>query len=183
MEQFEIKVDENIFLRLHQEKMASLLFDLVEKNRAHFREWLPWLDMNTKIEHTYQFISECETNYKKGTSLNLGIYYQKKLVGALGFNIISSINKSAEIGYMLGKDWNGKGIMTKSCKALTNYGFNELNLNRIVIKASSKNNKSRAIPEKLGFKQEGILREAELLYGNYFDLVVYGMIKKDWQIQ
>ena len=82
---------------------------------------------------------------------------------------------------MLGADYNEKGIMSKSCEALINYGFNQLNLNRIDIKAATENIKSRAIPERLKFKQEGILRETEFLYDHFIDLVVYGMLKEDWK--
>ena len=142
---------------------------------------MPWLDLNTKIEDTYSFITECENNSKKGNSLNLGIYYQDIFVGGLGFNVIKQSNNSAEIGYMLGKEWNGKGIITKSCKALIHYGFNNLNLNKVTIKAAIKNLKSRAIPEKLGFKQEGVLLDDELLYGVYLDTAIYGMLKRDWK--
>ena len=181
MEGFEIRVDDDIVLRLHQEKVASLLFELVEKNRIHFREWLPWLDVNTKIEDTKKFIAGVEDNYKKGLSLNLGIYYQDKIIGALGFNVIENTNKKVEIGYMLDKDSCGNGIMTKSCKALINYGFNELDLNRIEIKAAVENTKSRAIPERLGFKQEGILQQGEFLYDHFVDVAVYGMLKENWK--
>ncbi|MBL4593329.1 MAG: GNAT family N-acetyltransferase [Flavobacteriales bacterium] len=181
MEGFEIRVDDDIVLRLHQEKVASLLFELVEKNRTHFREWLPWLDVNTKIEDTKKFIAGVEDNYKKGLSLNLGIYYQDKIIGALGFNVIENTNKKAEIGYVLDKDSYGNGIMTKSCKALINYGFNELDLNRIEIKAAVENTKSRAIPERLGFKQEGILQQGEFLYDHFVDVAVYGMLKENWK--
>jgi ribosomal-protein-serine acetyltransferase len=180
MESSEIRVDKDIVLRLHQKKIAPTLFSLVEENRSHFRKWLPWLDFNTKIDDTLKFISECVSNYKKGVSLNLGIYYKDKLIGSVGFNTISSTNKSAEIGYMLGEEFIGKGIMTKSCKALVDYGFRELNLNRIVIKAAENNTKSRAIAERLNFNQEGILQQAEYLYDHYVDIVVYAMLKENW---
>jgi len=181
MEQFEIKVDKNIVLRLHKMDIAQKLFDFIDKNRTYLREWLPWLDMNTELEDTKKFILECQENYKNGKSLNLGIYFKGELLGSVGFNSINKLNKSAEIGYMLGKNSNGKGIMTKSCKAIIDYGFNVLNLNRIVIKAAVKNTKSRAIPERLGFEQEGILQQAEFLYNHYVDIVVYGMLKENWK--
>jgi len=181
MKHFQIRVDDEIILRLHHKEMAPLLFELVEENRNHFRGWLPWLDINTKIDDTRKFIAECDENYKKGVSLNLGIYYQDKLAGALGFNVIDIANRKAEIGYMLGAIYNGNGIMSKSCKALISYGFNELNLNRIDIKAAPKNIKSRAIAERLGFKQEGILEQAEFLYDHFVDTVVYGMTKENWK--
>ena len=181
MEHLEIRVDEDIVLRLHQEKIAPILFELVEENRTYFRQWLPWLDFNTKESDSRNFIQECLENYKKGTGINLGIYYHDKLVGSIGFNVINMLNKSAEIGYMLSQNSNGKGIMTRSCKALISYGFNELNLNRIVIKAATENIGSRAIPERLEFRQEGVLHQAELLYDHFVDVVVYGMLKENWK--
>jgi len=180
MGQVDIRVDEDIVLRLHQEKMAPLLFEFVDTNRIHLREWLPWLDHNTKVEDSEKFISECQENYKKKTSLNLGIYYHDTLVGSIGFNILDKVNRKAEIGYMLGEKWTGKGIMRKSCKTLVNYGFNDLNLNRIVIKAATGNKKSRSIPEKMNFHKEGVLQQAEFLYDRYVDVVVYGMLKENW---
>ena len=54
-------------------------------------------------------------------------------------------------------------------------------LNRIEIKCAVGNNKSRAIPQKLQFKQEGILRQAELLNGKFIDLYLYAMLKEEWE--
>ncbi len=181
MERLEIKVNDTIVLRLYQEHDAAELFKLIAENRTHFRKWLPWLDANTTAKDAENFIVDCMEKYKAKTSLSLGIYYKNKLVGSVGFNSLDKANKSAPIGYMLGKKFNGKGIMTQSCKALINYGFNELNLNRIDIKAGVENSKSRAIPERLGFKQEGILQQAEFLYNHYIDVAVYGMLKENWK--
>ncbi|MNJ40026.1 putative ribosomal N-acetyltransferase YdaF [compost metagenome] len=72
--------------------------------------------------------------------------------------------------------------MTSSCKAVINYVFHELSLNRVEIRAAVQNSKSRAIPERLNFCNEGIIRQAEWLYDHYVDYVVYGMLKEDWKI-
>ncbi|WP_343076315.1 GNAT family protein [Pullulanibacillus sp. KACC 23026] len=85
------------------------------------------------------------------------------------------------IGYWLGQGFQGKGIMTKALEAVIHYGFTELNLNRIEIQAAVGNKKSRALPESLGFKEEGRIRQAEWLYDHYVDHVVYGLLVKDWQ--
>ncbi len=71
--------------------------------------------------------------------------------------------------------------MIKSCRALVNHTLVELKLNRVEIRAAVENSKSRAIPEKLGFTNEGTLREACWLYDHFVDLVVYGMLARDWQ--
>lgn len=71
--------------------------------------------------------------------------------------------------------------MTEAVKVLVNYGFSELNLNRIELRTSLKNKKSRAIPERLGFTREGIVRDDEFIDGRFHDDVVYGVLNKEWQ--
>ncbi len=62
--------------------------------------------------------------------------------------------------------------MTRACQGLMCYGFDELNLNRIVIYVAAGNFKSRAIPERLGFQQDGVLRQSIWMYDRFFDLIV-----------
>lgn len=180
MENFELIVDENTSLFLYQEKDAKELFELVDSNRSYFKQWLPWLSYNTKIEDTQQFILECKSNYENGISLILGINYQGKLVGSVSFNIINTTHNNAEIGYMLSQDYIRKGLITKCCKTLINYGFEKLELNRVTIKCATENTKSRAIPERLGFKLEGIIEQNERLYDRFVDHAHYGMLKENW---
>lgn len=85
------------------------------------------------------------------------------------------------MGYWLAENCTGKGIITKSCKVIINYAFETLALNRIEIKCGTGNYKSKGIPEKLGFVQEGILHQAEYLNDGYIDLYLYSLLKKDWK--
>jgi ribosomal-protein-serine acetyltransferase len=71
--------------------------------------------------------------------------------------------------------------MTKSCKAFIDYALGELNLNRVEIRCAEGNLKSRAIPKRLGFAKEGIIREAEWLYDHYVNHVVYGILAREWR--
>lgn len=73
------------------------------------------------------------------------------------------VNKTTSIGYYLAEDFQKKDIMTKCTKALIRYVYEEYDINRIKIRMSTKNKKSRAIPVRLGFTQEGILRNNERL--------------------
>jgi len=88
-------------------------------------------------------------------------------------------NKNGSIGYWLTKNAEGKGIVTNSCKKLINYGFEQLGLHRLEIKAAVKNVKSQSIPRKLNLTKEGILREAELVNGVYMDLVLYSILRHE----
>ena len=109
------------------------------------------------------------------------ILFRGKIVGVAGYNEINWSNKTAYIGYWLGEGFQGNGIMTKVAKALTDYAINDLQLNKVEIRAAVENEKSRSIPERLGFVNEWCIRQAEWLYDHYVDSVVYGMLAKEWQ--
>lgn len=89
-------------------------------------------------------------------------------------------NRIGELGYWLGEKFQGRGIMTKACRAMVAYGFSERALNRIEIHCAAANEKSRAIPERLGFRIEGALRQAERLADGYVDNVVYGLLASEF---
>ena len=71
--------------------------------------------------------------------------------------------------------------MTRATARLTDYTFSHQRCNRVLLHCALGNLKSRAVAERLGFVQEGILREAEWLYDHYVDLVVYSMLQRDWR--
>lgn len=177
---FVYKIDEEVSLKLVELKDAERVFELTDHSREYLREWLPWLDMTTSVEDTKSFIKSCLRNYAEDKSMTAFILYKGAIVGTAGYNQIDWSNKVAYIGYWLGKDYQGFGIMTKVVKALTDYAFNKLKLNRVDIRAAKENAKSRAIPERLGFGYEGQIRQAEWLYDHYVDHIVYGMLATEW---
>jgi len=90
------------------------------------------------------------------------------------------LNRKTELGYWLDPEHRGRGIVTRSTARLTDYAFTDQDCNRVVLHCAVGNVKSRAVAERLGFVQEGILREAEWLNDHYVDLVVYSMLKSQW---
>jgi ribosomal-protein-serine acetyltransferase len=76
----------------------------------------------------------------------------------------------------------GKGIALLSTRTLIDYAFSNLGINRIVIRCGVGNDKSSAIPERLGFQLEGIEREGEKHQKKFIDLKVYSCVKKDWKM-
>jgi ribosomal-protein-serine acetyltransferase len=153
----------------------------VVENYAELHKWMIWANENTSVDTTQKYFQDSVDNYQKNIAKVFGVFYQNKLVGLVDLHTIDLGNKSAEIGYWLDKKHNGKGIITKSCKVLINHAFNEIQLNSIRILCDTENKKSRAIPEKLGFIKEGTLREIQWMHDQFNDLVVYSMLKKDWE--
>lgn len=174
------KIDEDLALKLIELKDAERIFELTNNSRGYLREWLPWLDTTTKNEDTVEFIKMCVKGFAENRSLNTVILFKGNVVGVAGFNSINRSNNTASIGYWLGEGYQGNGIMTRVAKALTDYAFTELQLNKVEIRAAVGNKKSRSIPERLGFVNEGCIRRAEWLYDHYVDHVVYGVLADEW---
>ncbi len=97
------------------------------------------------------------------------------------YNYLDWNNRKTEIGFWLGESFQGKGLVTKSCGVMIDYAFNELKLNRVEMRCGVENTKSRKIPAKLGFREEGIIRQAERLHDHFVDFVIYGLFASEWQ--
>ncbi|MBD2021437.1 GNAT family N-acetyltransferase [Leptolyngbya sp. FACHB-36] len=175
---FHVQVDSEIDLRLLQPRHAEPLFALVEQNRDYLREWLPWVDGTRSADDSEQFIQHSLQQFADGNGFSAGIWYRSELAGCIGFH--DPDRAKVELGYWLAEPFQGKGIMTRACHRVVTYAFSELMLNRVQIFAAATNHKSRAVPERLGFKQEGMLRETEWLYDRFIDLVVYGVLAQEW---
>jgi ribosomal-protein-serine acetyltransferase len=175
-----IHVDDEVELRLLREEDAHTLFALVDSNREHLRRWLPWVDSTLNVEDELAYIRLARANYQDSESLNCAIYYQGQLAGTIGFHTINWLHHFAEIGYMLGEQFQGKGLMTKACRNLITYGFEEFHLNKIVIRCATGNTRSCAIPQRLGFTREGVHRQEGWQYDHYLDLVYYGLLASEW---
>lgn len=178
---FEITVRENLLLKLRHKEDAADFFNLTDKNREHLRTWLPWVDATLTKEDTENFIDKCEKGFAEKKTMDLGIWFEGAWVGSMGFIKIDTKNAWAEIGYWLDKDYEGKGIMTSCVEKVISHGFTELTLHRIQIKCDSKNDKSRKIPERLGFTHEGSLRENRIRDGIFSDEITYGLLEKEWK--
>ena len=102
-----------------------------------------------------------------------------KVVGTCGFHNIKTEHLRAEMGYELGKEYWGQGIMAEALLAIISYGFNEMKFNRIESFVNSGNDKSVAILEKIGFQLDGMLREYEFARGKFIDQYCYSLLKKE----
>ncbi|MES2780386.1 MAG: GNAT family protein [Bacteroidota bacterium] len=176
-----ININDTIRLERINPKHASDIFVAVDTNRTHLSQFLPWVGNMQSVADFSNYISRCEELYKQQLEVSFVIMQGEDLVGRIGLHYMNQQNKQASIGYWLTKDAEGKGIITQSCRALISYGFAELGLHRIEIKAAVKNVKSQAIPEKLNFKKEGILRAAEWVNNTFLDLYLYSMLAHEWK--
>ena len=177
---FERRVDDEVSLALLEEQHAAELFRLVDENRAYLRQWLPWLDQNTRVEHTTAFIQASLRQFAARDGLACGIRLRGALAGVVGLHRIDWANRRTSIGYWIAETHEGKGLVTRACGGLLEYVFGELGLHHVEIACAPRNIRSCAIAERLGFQREGVLRQREWLYDHFVDHVVYGMLASEW---
>jgi ribosomal-protein-serine acetyltransferase len=177
---FQLVVDAETGLELLEEQHAAELFALVDRNRESLREWLPWLDQNTSADQTRAFIRASLQQHANRNGFACGVRHRGALAGVIGLHAIDWPNRSTGLGYWLDGAQRGRGLVTKSCAVLIDHLFGELGLHRVVVECAVGNVRSCAIPERLGFSREGVLRQREWLYDHFVDHVLYAMVSTEW---
>jgi ribosomal-protein-serine acetyltransferase len=177
---FQRQIQEGVYVKLLEERHADEVFAVVDRERAYLREWLPWVDLTTEVEFTLNFIRTSLDQFASNDGFSAGIWSGSEFIGGIGTHKMDWLNRRVEIGYWIAQGFQGRGIVTDACRAVIDHAFNEWKLNRVEIHCAAGNEKSCAIPKRLGFQWEGMLREAQLLNGKYQDIHVYGMLARDW---
>jgi len=172
------KIDDESSLHHQHLAFAEELFALVNRNRIHLSKWLNWVDDTVTVEDTKKFILSTLKDREEGKKYSFVILHQGKIVGTIGFVEIDTTSKWGAIGYWLSEDAQGKGLMTRACKTLIHYGFQSLQLNKIIIEAFAENQASRNIPTRLGFQLDGIFRQHCFYRGQFHDLASYSTLKE-----
>lgn len=173
-----IEISETIVLKRISLDDVQAIFNTINMERAYLRKWLPFVDNTLQESDTFEYVQQViEENQIVYT-----IWVHNNFTGLIGFKNVDETNKKAEIAYWLSQSAQGKGIITLSVKEMLLYAFDELDINKIQIRVAVDNERSRKVPERLGFSLEGIERDGELLIDEKFtDLAVYGLTKKDFK--
>jgi ribosomal-protein-serine acetyltransferase len=159
---------------------VSELYATIDRNRNHLREWLPWITPEYDIESARRFVAERMIEHERRTALTCVVRYRGAIAGAIGLHSIDALNRATSIGYWLDKANGGRGIMTRACRAVVVCAFRDYGLHRVEIRCATGNSRSCAIPRRLGFVEEGVLRQAGFLYDRWVDLRVFSALEQEW---
>jgi ribosomal-protein-serine acetyltransferase len=169
---------DGIVVRTYTPDDDRALYDLIDANRTHLRPWMIWEHTTKEPSDARAFIQRCLDSQSdvEGNGLWIG----GVLAGGMGLTIETLAN-SGEIGYWLGEPFQGRGIVTRACERFFDLAFDELGLHRMALKAAVGNARSRAVAERLGMQQEGVLRDGCRVVDGYLDLVEYGILEDEWR--
>ena len=157
--------------------------ELVAENTERLARWEPWATKPAELEETRSFLETSGRNWLEGSELPVAIAVksagQWHLAGALSLTIIR-YTRSAEIGYWIGGDYEGRGLVTRAAAALLDQAFGPLGLDRVSLHTDPANERSRAVARRLGFVEEGLLRQGTAFPNERRDELVYGLLAQEW---
>lgn len=169
---------ERLTLRWLEESDAAAQFAIFS-DPAVTRYWSrpPWTDMAQADEHIAQTLA----GYADGSALRLGVVHAGELIGNVSLFAFSEQNRRCEIGYALNSKYWGQGYTGEALRAVLDYGFRELDLNRIEADVDPRNLASARVLERLGFRKEGLLPERWIVHGEPADTALYGLLRRYWE--
>ncbi|PEJ51775.1 MULTISPECIES: GNAT family N-acetyltransferase [unclassified Bacillus (in: firmicutes)] len=172
---------ERLYLREVNITDTNRLFTILSREDVTKYYGLDALTNSSQVIDLIHFFREM---YETRSGIRWGIIEKEtnKLIGTCGFNAYQERNKRAEVGYEIHPDYWRKGYATEAVKALLNYGFDMLQLNRIGAIVYPENLPSQKLLEKIGFTNEGLLREYLIQGTSVHDTYAYSILRKEWVI-
>lgn len=203
---FKLTVAPNINLRTFHPDDAEEIFKLVNRNRARLSPWIHLSALPETPQAARVFAIECFFNsladpmevltlyadyfqeldgYFRGKSpqSEMGIWVDDRLVGAVSMSSLEDSPTAVEFGYWITKEHEGKGIVTRSVSALMDYAMDNMDIQRFVIGCAANNQRSRAVPERLGYRLHRTQPKKEVVGEFIYDRVIYGIQSAAWREQ
>ena len=157
------------------------LWDAVEGSRWHLERWLPWVPFNNAPEASVRYAEACVSDWDSGRAVRFAIRDRqtRELLGVVGLDSCVHLHRSCELGYWLKREATGKGIMTEAARACVDFAFGRMSVHRIRCAAATDNSASLRVIARLGFRFEGIARQAELVGARWLDHAIFARLSSD----
>ncbi len=136
-----------------------------------------------RIEQARDLIAGMAKGYQDESEIRWGITFKpdNTVIGMCGYNYWIRHDQRASIGYDLARAYWGQGIITEAIRAVIDFGFKCMNLNRIEADADGRNRASIRVLEKVGFRREGLQREQFYEDNGFHDLALFSLLKTDYE--
>ncbi len=157
------------------------LWSVVDESRWHLERWLPWVPFNNTPEASQRYAEACAADWDAGRAVRFGIRDRSShaLLGVVGLDSCVHLHRSCELGYWLKLDVTGRGLMTEASRACVEFAMERLGVHRLRCAAATDNYPSLRVIARLGFRFEGIARQAEHVGGRWVDHAVFAHLSTD----
>jgi ribosomal-protein-serine acetyltransferase len=157
------------------------LWSAVESSRSQLEPWLPWVPFNVDHDSSgrYAEASASDWDAARATRFAIRDRTNRRFLGVIGLESFAHLHESVELGYWLRVDAWGKGLMTEAGHGVIDWAFGAVNAHRVRVAAATDNHPSLHVIGRLGFRFEGIARQAERCHGRWLDHAVFALVVGD----
>jgi len=151
---------DRLFIRKPLPGDGRIVFEAMQASLSELKAWMPWANRNQTVEEVEANIRDAHAKFLTREDLRFHIFNKEtgNFIGSSGLHRINWDIPKFEIGYWIDTRYSGNGYITEAAEAITEFAFRELHARRVEIRCDEKNIKSRAVPEKMRFVLEGILK-------------------------
>jgi len=175
---------ERLWLRCPRAGDGIVINEAVVQTLPELKPWMPWAQTAPTLEESELHGRRAAARYALREDLQLLIFErlsdggQGRLLGATGLHRMDWSVPRFEIGYWRRSGEGGRGVITEAVRALSRFAFDTLHAQRVEVRMSSDNARSRAVAERCGFTLEGVLRRDSLdVNGQPRDTAVYARVR------
>jgi ribosomal-protein-serine acetyltransferase len=175
---FHLPVGPGVDLVLREVRLADAYHELTLRNRERLRRWEPWAEQEPDLGATRDFLRSGMEAFAAGTEVPAAIRADGEIVGSCGL-MLDGYRATAELGFWVDVDHEGRGLVTASCRALVALAFSEREVRRVQLRTDVDNHRSVQVAERLGFRREGVLRSAQRVGGRDRDVAMFALVAGD----
>jgi len=157
------------------------LWEAVDGSRWHLERWLPWVPFNTSPEASLRYAEACAVDWDQGRAARFAVRDRQsgELIGVVGLDSCVHLHRSCELGYWLRREFTGRGLMTEAADACVRFAIERMGMHRIRCAAATDNVPSLRVIGRLGFRFEGIARQAEWVGSRWLDHALFARLSTD----
>ncbi len=177
-------ITDRFVMRKLSRQDVSPIAEAVVASLPELQRWLPWAHSMYGREDAVTFVRDSQQSWKDGRAFDYAIKDPQTPdihLGNCSIWHVSKVGKVGEIGYWIRSDRTSQGIATEATARLVRLGFEELGLHKINLRIAAGNLASEKVADKLGFTEEGVLREELQLRGRWVDHTLYSLLEREWE--
>lgn len=174
---------QRVMIRPYRPGDGAAVFEAVNETRDNLLPWIPWANEHQTIEESEAMVRRACGNFILREDLTMAIFQLEtgRYLGGTGLHRIDWNARAFEIGYWIRASGQGQGYVSETVLALTQMALDRLSANRVFIRCAEGNNRSWAVPERLGFHYEGtLLNQVRESDGTLHNMRHYVMTPEIW---
>ena len=175
---------ERLILRVPRPGDGKALYEAFNESIERLKPWFPWAQEMATLEEREQFVRQQYAKFIQNEDMMLFFFLKDsgKLIGCGGLHYRGPQVPKFEIGYWVRTGYEGKGYVTEAVNAITRFGFEQADAQRIFIRCDINNLRSQAVAKRAGYIYEGTFRNFERRHhtGELTDMMYFALTRQDY---